>query len=67
MNKLNYLLVLFIIFFIVSSIFIKPQSFSTYFDLGIDATIRSTAYIYNDKEDIDTLKSALISSVEMLR
>ena len=35
--------------------------------LGIDATIRSTAYIYNDKEDIDTLKSALISSVEMLR
>ena len=29
--------------------------------LGIDATIRSTAYIYNDKEDIDTLKSALIS------
>ena len=34
--------------------------------LGIDATIRSTAYIYNDKEDIDTLKSALISSVEML-
>ncbi len=39
MNKLNYLLVLFIMFFIVSSIFIKPQSFSTYFDLGIDATI----------------------------
>ena len=35
--------------------------------LGIDATIRSTAYIYNDKEDIDTLKSALISSVEILR
>ncbi|MDA9737420.1 SufS family cysteine desulfurase [Acidimicrobiaceae bacterium] len=35
--------------------------------LGIDATIRSTAYIYNDKEDIDTLKSAIISSVEMLR
>jgi len=35
--------------------------------LGIDATIRSTAYIYNDKEDIDTFKSALISSVEMLR
>ena len=35
--------------------------------LGIDATIRSTAYIYNDKEDIDTLKSALISSVDMLR
>ena len=35
--------------------------------LGIDATIRSTAYIYNNKEDIDTLKSALISSVEMLR
>ena len=35
--------------------------------LGIDATIRSTAYIYNDKEDIDTLKSALISSIEMLR
>ena len=35
--------------------------------LGIDATIRSTAYIYNDKEDIDTLKSALVSSVEMLR
>ena len=35
--------------------------------LGIDATIRSTAYIYNDKEDIDTLKSALMSSVEMLR
>ena len=35
--------------------------------LGIDATIRSTAYIYNDEEDIDTLKSALISSVEMLR
>ena len=35
--------------------------------LGIDATIRSTAYIYNHKEDIDTLKSALISSVEMLR
>ena len=35
--------------------------------LGIDATIRSTAYIYNDKEDIDTLKSALISSVKMLR
>ena len=35
--------------------------------LGIDATIRSTAYIYNDKEDIDTLKTALISSVEMLR
>ena len=35
--------------------------------LGIDATIRTTAYIYNDKEDIDTLKSALISSVEMLR
>ena len=35
--------------------------------LGIDATIRSTAYIYNDKKDIDTLKSALISSVEMLR
>ena len=35
--------------------------------LGIDATIRSTAYIYNDKEDIDTLKSALISSLEMLR
>ena len=35
--------------------------------LGIDATIRSTAYIYNDKEDIDTLKSAQISSVEMLR
>ncbi len=35
--------------------------------LGIDATIRSTAYIYNDKEDIDTLKSALIFSVEMLR
>ena len=35
--------------------------------LGIDATIRSTAYIYNDKKDIDTFKSALISSVEMLR
>tara|TARA_B100000927_G_scaffold179472_1_gene144553 strand:- start:881 stop:2104 length:1224 start_codon:yes stop_codon:yes gene_type:complete len=35
--------------------------------LGIDATIRSTAYIYNDKEDIDTLKSALVSSIEMLR
>ena len=35
--------------------------------LGIDATIRSTAYIYNDKEDIDTLKSELISSVEILR
>jgi len=35
--------------------------------LGIDATIRSTAYVYNDKEDIDTLKSALVSSIEMLR
>jgi len=35
--------------------------------LGIDATIRSTAYIYNDKKDIDTLKSALVSSIEMLR
>ena len=33
--------------------------------LGIDATIRSTAYIYNDKEDIDTLKSALVSSIEI--
>ena len=35
--------------------------------LGIDATIRSTAYIYNDKNDMDTLKSALESSIEMLR
>ena len=34
--------------------------------LGIDATIRSTAYIYNDKEDIDTLKSALISSLSLI-
>ena len=34
--------------------------------LGIDATIRATAYVYNDKNDLDVFKSALIDSIEML-
>ena len=34
--------------------------------LGIDATIRATAYVYNDKNGLDVFKSALIDSIEML-
>jgi cysteine desulfurase/selenocysteine lyase len=34
--------------------------------LGIDATFRATAYIYNDKNDLDVFKDALVSSIEML-
>ena len=34
--------------------------------LGIDATFRATAYIYNDKDDLDVFKDALVSSIEML-
>ena len=34
--------------------------------LGIDATIRATAYIYNDKNDLDVFKNALIESIDML-
>ena len=34
--------------------------------LGIDATIRATAYIYNDKNDLDFFKNALIESIKML-
>ena len=65
MNKLNYLLALLIMFFIVSSIFIKPQSFSSYFDLDIDATIPEES-ISEDTEkknmipfDIDIFNAAI--------
>ena len=34
--------------------------------LGIDATIRATAYIYNDKNDLDVFKNALIESISIL-
>tara|TARA_B100000902_G_scaffold220621_1_gene209508 strand:+ start:64 stop:1287 length:1224 start_codon:yes stop_codon:yes gene_type:complete len=34
--------------------------------LGIDATFRATAYLYNDKNDLDVFKEALVSSIEML-
>ena len=65
MNKLNYLLALLIMLFIVSSIFIKPQSFSSYFDLDIDATIPEES-ISEDTEkknmipfDIDIFNAAI--------
>lgn len=65
MNKLNYLLALLIMFFIVSSIFIKPKSFSSYFDLDIDATIPEES-ISEDTEkknmipfDIDIFNAAI--------
>ena len=34
--------------------------------LGIDATFRATGYIYNDKNDLDVFKDALMSSIAML-
>lgn len=65
MNKLNYLSALLIMLFIVSSIFIKPKSFSSYFDLDIDATIPEES-ISEDTEkknmipfDIDIFNAAI--------
>ena len=34
--------------------------------LGIDATFRATGYIYNDENDLDVFKDALMSSIAML-
>ena len=34
--------------------------------LGIDATFRATGYIYNDENDFDVFKDALMSSIAML-
>ena len=34
--------------------------------LGIDATFRATGYIYNDENDLDVFKDALLSSIAML-
>ena len=34
--------------------------------LGIDATFRATGYIYNDENDLDVFKDALLGSIEML-
>ena len=65
MNKLNYLLALLIMFFIVSSIFIKPKSFSSYFDLDIDATIPEESIRENTEKkntipfDIDIFNAAI--------
>ena len=39
MNKLNYLLLLFLSLFVLMSVVIKPKSFETYFKSDIDVTI----------------------------
>jgi len=39
MNKLNYLLLIFLSLFVVISVFIKPKSFENYFETDIEATI----------------------------
>ena len=65
MNRLNYLLVLFLMLFIASSLLMKPKSLSTYFDLDLNTTIPEESITGNDKKtdnipfDIDSFNSAI--------
>lgn len=65
MNRLNYSLVVFLVLLIVSSVFIKPKSFSKYFDLNINATIPKEPISKNTERenkipfDIDSFNAAI--------
>ena len=65
MNKLNYLLLLFLSLFVLISVVVKPKSFESYFKLDIDATIPEESLNgdfqkkQNTSFDIEAFTSAL--------
>ena len=65
MNKLNYLLLLFLSLFVLMSVVVKPKSFESYFKLDIDATIPEESLNGDFKKkqntsfDIEAFTSAL--------
>ena len=71
MNKLNYLLLLFLSLFVLMSIVIKPKSFENYFRSDIDVTIpeESLSKDFQKKQsisfDIEAFTSALEEEKEL--
>ena len=65
MNKLNYLLLLFLSLFVLTSVVVKPKSFEDYFKLDIDTTIPEETLNgdiqkkQNSSFDIEAFTSAL--------
>ena len=65
MNKVNYLLLIFLSLFVVISVVVKPKSFENYFESDIDATIPEESISENIKKkqntsfDIEAFTSAL--------
>ena len=65
MNKLNYLLLLFLSLFVLTSVVVKPKSFDDYFKLDIDTTIPEETLNgdiqkkQNSSFDIEAFTSAL--------
>jgi len=65
MNKLNYLLLLFLSLFVLTSVVFKPKSFEDYFKLDIDTTIPEETFNgdiqkkQNSSFDIEAFTSAL--------
>ena len=65
MNKVNYLLLIFLSLFVVISVVVKPKSFEDYFESNIDATIPEESLSENIKKkqntsfDIEAFTSAL--------
>ena len=65
MNKLNYLLLLFLSLFVLTSVVVKPKSFEDYFKLDIDTTIPEETLNgdiqkkQNSSFDIEVFTSAL--------
>ena len=65
MNKLNYLLLLFLSLFVLISVLVKPKSFENYFETDIEATIPEESLSENIQKkqntsfDIDAFISAL--------
>jgi len=71
MNKLNYLLLLFLSLFVLTSVVIKPKSFENYFKSDIDVTIpeESLSKDIQKKQsisfDIEAFTSALEEEKEL--
>ena len=54
MNKVNYLLLIFLSLFVVISVVVKPKSFEDYFESNIDATIPEESLSENIKKKQNT-------------
>ena len=54
MNKVNYLLLIFLSLFVVISVVVKPKSFENYFESDIDATIPEESISENIKKKQNT-------------